>query len=217
MLGDKFADPYDNLPVWRLKKKIPRKGSFKVSNFSKRHHLLDIMMALVTLHVLKSLPDTGGWVSPTNSTCSVFTPLLCSPQAAINTLLLPSSFPPFPSCILLITHKIQRSPSVELYRPSWEISPPDGLSRYLNLPWLVCRHRDTAPFFPVSAGRQGWALPGFILTRLWWALSPTSRHGESQRLCKSGVHGFQPAKSVGRYLLQVSNLGPWLCSNAEEY
>lgn len=60
MLGDKFADPYDNLPVSSLKNKIPRKGSFKVSNFSRRHHLLYIMMALVTLHVLKSLPDAGG-------------------------------------------------------------------------------------------------------------------------------------------------------------
>lgn len=185
MLGDKFADPYDNLPVWSLKNKIPGKGLFKVSHFSKRHHLFDIMVALVTLHVLKSLPDTGGWVSPTNSTCSVFTPLLCSPQAALSTLLFPSSFPPFPRCILLITHKVQRTPSVQLYRTSWEINPPEGLSRYLNLPWLVCRHRDTAPYsLFLQASRDELCLdlywPGSGQPKL---ISLASRHGESQRLC----------------------------------
>lgn len=172
MLGDRFADPYDNLPVWSWNNKIPGKGSFEASHFSKRHHLFDIMMALVTLHVLKSLPDTGGWVSPTNITCSVFTPLLCSPQAAISTPLFPSSFPPFPSCILLITHKALRSPSVQHYRTFWEINPPQGLSRNVNLPRLVCRHRDTAPYC-CSCRQQGSALPGFTLTRLWWALSPS--------------------------------------------
>lgn len=182
MLGGKFADSCDNLPVWSLKNKIPRKESFKASHFSKRHHLFDIMMALVTLHVLKSLPDTGGWVSPTNSPCSVFTPLLCSPQTAISTLLFPS-FPPFPSCILLITHKVQRSPSVQLCRTSWEINPPEVLTRYLNLAWMEILL--PIPCFCGQAGMSSaWIYTDQTLVSPQPKLiSPASRHGESQRLC----------------------------------
>lgn len=149
------------------------KGSFRGSNFSKTHHPFDTVMLLVILHVLKSLPDAGGRVSPTSNTCSVFTPLFCSPEAPVSTPLFPFSLPPFPSCILLIIHRVWKIPSVQLYRATWEIKPPNAWKGTWNYHgWCISIEILLPTSLFLQAGRAELC-PGFKPTRHRWTLFST--------------------------------------------
>lgn len=89
--------------------RIPRKGWLRGCYLSKTHCLFGTVMLPVTLHVLKLLPDTSKRIPPVSNTCSTFTPLFCSPEAVVSTLLFPFSLLPLPSCIYLSLIGYKRS------------------------------------------------------------------------------------------------------------